>query len=126
MQMADGSVALDAPQGAPALRRRGDGVHDVGVTGTARGFGDDAIALVDADGLVKRPVVNANECQNPLRALVVYFGSTACGVWQSLHPATARWLEAIQPSYCSRMMWQFAHAAGSFVRYDAPRAYTNV
>jgi hypothetical protein len=24
------------------------------------------------------------------------------------------------------MMWQFAHAAGSFVSYDAPRAYTNV
>src|SRR5688572_14486854 len=77
-------------------------------------------------GSWKRPVVNANECQNPLRALVAYLGSRACGVWQSLHAATARWLEAIHPSYCSRMMWQLAHAAGSFIRYEAPRAYTKV
>jgi hypothetical protein len=26
------------------------------------------------------------------------------------------------PSNCSRITWQFTHAAGSFVRYEAPRA----
>jgi hypothetical protein len=36
----------------------------------------------------KRPDVNANECQNPLRALVEYFPKMSCGVWQSLQTAT--------------------------------------
>ena len=60
--------------------------------------------------------------QNPFDAFVAYFPRNECGVWQSLHAATARWLDFSHAVKCSLMMWQFAHAAGSFVRYDAPRA----
>ena len=35
---------------------------------------------------------------------------------QSLPVATEWWLDFIQPSYCACMTWQFAQAAGSFVR----------
>jgi hypothetical protein len=38
----------------------------------------------------KRPVVNANECQKPLSALVLYLPMTSCGAWQSLQTATER------------------------------------
>ena len=41
-------------------------------------------------------VVKAHECQNPLSALVVYFGARPGGVWQSLQTATARWLDWVQ------------------------------
>jgi hypothetical protein len=43
-------------------------------------------------------------------------------VWQSLHVATARWLDFSQPSYCSLMMWQLAQDAGLLVKYDPPFA----
>jgi hypothetical protein len=70
----------------------------------------------------KRPDVNANECQKPLMAFVAYLPANVCGAWQSLQTAMARWLDFSQPSYCSFMTWQLTHAAGSFVRYDAPFA----
>ena len=69
-----------------------------------------------------RPDVNANECQKPFSALVEYFPIRLCGVWQSLQTATAWWLDLSHPLYCSLMTWQLAHAAGSFVRYEPPRA----
>src|SRR5512143_4183916 len=69
-------------------------------------------------GSGKSPVVKANECQNPLEAFVRYFAANPGGVWQSLQAAAARWLDLSQASKCSLMMWQFAQAAGSLVRYD--------
>ena len=36
--------------------------------------------------------------------------------------AAARWLDLVHASKCSVMMWQFAQACGSFVRYEYPRA----
>lgn len=77
-------------------------------------------------GSGNRPVVNATEWLKPLRAFVKYFGTSPCGVWQSLQVATALWLLFSHPSYWSFMMWQFAHAAGSSTRYEPPFAYTNV
>ena len=71
-------------------------------------------------GSSNRPVVNANEWFQP--ALVAHFPTKACGVWQSLHPATAGWLDRVQPSNWSRITWQLTHALGSLVRYAAPRA----
>jgi hypothetical protein len=42
----------------------------------------------------------------------------------SLQVATARWEDFSQPSYCSFIMWQLAHDAGSFIRYDGCVAKT--
>ena len=42
------------------------------------------------NGSGKRPVVNANECQKPFDALVMYLGMSPGGVWQSLQVATDR------------------------------------
>src|SRR5581483_9926740 len=72
-------------------------------------------------GSSNRLVVKAKEWFQPLTALVNHLPAKSCGVWQSLHTATAWWLARVQPSYCSRMMWQFKHAFGSLVRYEAPR-----
>ncbi len=36
--------------------------------------------------------------------------------------ADRRWLAFIQPAYWDCIIWQFAQAAGSLVRYDPPRA----
>src|SRR3972149_7260965 len=68
------------------------------------------------------PRVNAYECQNPFSPFVRYLGPRPWGVWQSLQTATAWWLDFVHASYCSFITWQLAHAAGSSVRYAAPRA----
>src|SRR5690606_26523901 len=73
-------------------------------------------------GSGKSPVVKAKECQNPFDAFVRYFPTRSCGVWQSSQTATALWLDFTHEAKWASITWQFAHAAGSFVRYDAPFA----
>src|SRR5687768_1884182 len=71
-------------------------------------------------GSGNEPVVKASECQKPFDALLAYLATMPGGVWQSLQLATTWWLDFAQPSYCSCMTWQFAQAAASFDRYEAP------
>ena len=124
VRMADRAVAADAGHGvgrrrrgrrrpSPRRCRRGSG----GTTPRSR-RGWPLMRI----GSWKRPVVKASEWWKPLSALVAYLGMKPCGVWQSLHTATARWLDLIHASYCSCITWQLAQAAESWVRYEAPFA----
>lgn len=73
-------------------------------------------------GSSKSWVVNFSPCRQPFPSLATYLGTSATGRWQSTHTAAVWWLARCQPSYYACMMWQFAQAAGSVVRYDRPSA----
>ena len=69
---------------------------DVGVAVAAGALGDRAVVRLDLERIGKAPVVKARECQKPLDALATYLPTMSWGMWQSAHPATARWLDRCQ------------------------------
>jgi hypothetical protein len=99
-----------------------DVVRQAGVAGEARAFGDPCVAWRDPDRVGKGAGGEVERVPEAVEGLRRVLADQTRGVWQLLQTATLRWLERCQPSYCSCITWQLAQAAGSSVRYEAPRA----
>jgi hypothetical protein len=79
---------------------------------------DAAVAFLDLNRVLEIAGGERQRVKKPLSALVRYLPSRlSCGVWQSLHTATAWWLDFCHESYASCITWQLAQVAGLLPRY---------
>lgn len=98
------------------MRVTGDRGDDLGMALAAPPLGDGAIARRDLDRIGERPGREIERVPEAVQRLSVILAARLWGVWQSLQTAPPWWPPVSQPSYWVFIMWQLAHAAGSFVR----------